>query len=224
MRPTGRGAVQADRAPAAVRDSNAQTALWRKLDYFATPPWAARACAEIILDLDPQAASVWEPACGAGHMADALRGYFAEVIASDVHDFGYGGVFDFLRDPLPRSVRPDWIFTNPPFRLARRFTELALERAARGVAILNRLQWIEAANRYSLFAKAPHKLTLIAPFCERVPMRLGGWYPNATTATAYALFVWMKGSRPKALRLIPPGTKTRLWRESDPVRWGAKGA
>ena len=72
-RPEGAGAVMAGRAPAAVEGDEALTALHRQLDYFPTPPWAARAGAELIRFVDPEARTIWEPACGDGHMAAVLR-------------------------------------------------------------------------------------------------------------------------------------------------------
>jgi hypothetical protein len=53
--------------------------------------------------------SVWEPACGEGHMAAAIAEFARQpVIASDVYGYGYGVArVDFLFDPP--LVRPDWI-------------------------------------------------------------------------------------------------------------------
>ena len=54
------------------------------LDFFPTPPWAARAGGELIQRLDPGAWNCWEPACGQGHMAHGLLDYFeAGVFSSD---------------------------------------------------------------------------------------------------------------------------------------------
>jgi hypothetical protein len=49
--------------------------------------------------------------------------------------------------------------------------------------------WLEGAERYhKLFADRPP--TIVAQFCERVPMVKGRWDPDASTATSYAWFVW----------------------------------
>jgi hypothetical protein len=69
------------------------------LDYSPTPPWATRALIERVFPIlgVRDFASVWEPACGEGHMAEVLREFFAEVTATDVFDYGYGDVvYDFL--------------------------------------------------------------------------------------------------------------------------------
>ena len=104
---SGSTAVMARRSPAEVAGDTAQEALYRRLDFFPTPPWAARAGADLLARLDPEARTLWEPACGAGHMAAALAERFG-VFASDVHDFGYGERVDFLgadADPWGGGVR-----------------------------------------------------------------------------------------------------------------------
>jgi hypothetical protein len=73
------------------------------LDFFCTPPWATRALFRHVLPaIGVEAAvSVWEPACGEGHMA-ALIEEFARgpVVASDIFGgYGYGlAPIDFLNE------------------------------------------------------------------------------------------------------------------------------
>lgn len=202
------------------------------LDYFPTPPWAARAGGELIKRFDPTARWCWEPACGEGHMAHGLSDYFAAVAASDVHDYGFGAVVDFLSPgklPIP-GRRPDWIITNPPFNRAREFILRGLEIADRGVAVLCRIQFLEPAEpkakRHSLlFGQNP--VRVVAPFAERVPMVKGRWDPDASSATAYAWFIWAAPGAAWAAELpdapilvpVPPGSKTRLSRPSDLERF-----
>lgn len=215
------------------------------LDYFPTPPWAARAGGELIRRLDPAARRCWEPACGEGHMAAGLADYFDELVATDVFDYGFGGVLDFLGEEASaeRWRGFDWIVTNPPFVAGADFVRLALQRARRGVGILARAAFLESAERFPLFAQA-HVSTdptaaaafaLYAPFAERVPMVKGRWDPDAASATAYAWFFWLKRPfRAAALpigvaaaqdagaslvQVIPPGTKARLSRSSDLARF-----
>jgi hypothetical protein len=148
------------------------------LDYFPTPPWATRALFRHVLPaLGIDAiASVWEPACGEGHMAAVItelaRG---PVVASDIYSYGYGTApVDFLHDAPITS--PKWIITNPPFSTACEFTLRALDLAGEGVAMLVRTQWIEGVGRYEkLFRDRPP--VLYAPFVERVPMARGDGTP-----------------------------------------------
>lgn len=192
----------AGRAPGEVARDDAQQALYRQLDYFPTPPWAARAGGELVRHLDPEALTIWEPACGEGHMAAALAESFL-VFATDIHPFGYGEPYDFLGDSLEpiadflddavdRGEVVDWIVTNPPFRTAGDFIRLGLRRARRGVAMLLRVQFLEGVGRYRLLHGA-EPLTACAVFAERVPMTLGRWDPAQASATCYAWFLWRKG-------------------------------
>jgi len=89
---------------------------------------------KVILDKNFPYHSVWEPACGEGHMAKVLKEYFGRLDASDIFPFGYGEVMDFL---APQAVRDTaWIITNPPFRLVERFALKALSagKYRRGLA------------------------------------------------------------------------------------------
>lgn len=217
-RPEGAGAVMASRANGEVETDDALQALYRKLEYFPTPPWAARAGAELIRFVDPEARTVREPACGEGHMAAALGEYFETVHSSDIHPFGYGDVADFL-DEAEDGPEADWIATNPPFPTAAQFLRLGLRRARRGVALLLRLQFLEGVGRHRLLHGA-EPLTVAGVFAERVPMTLGRWDPEASTATGYAWFLFMKGASPRPLIGIPPGTKARLTRPDDARRFG----
>lgn len=176
-------------------------------DFFPTPPWATRALCEYALggwELDRM--TVWEPACGQGHMARPLAEYFAGVHASDVQNFGFGDVEDFLL-PFPR-VASHWIITNPPFRLAEQFAAKAIEAATFGVALLVRSTFLEGVGRHErLFsAHPPHS---IHQFVERVPMHKGRLDKDGSTATAYSWIVWRRGwptigeSRPTEFCWIP---------------------
>ena len=208
-----------------------------ELDYFPTPPWATRAFLPLLRELDPaiERRTIWEPACGQGHMAVVLAELGARVFASDIEPrawsplardiFEAGGqgaisCQDFL-DPALEAFVADWIITNPPFNLAVEFVETALVRAKIGVAVLCRSNWVEGADRYRrLFDVCPP--SWIYQYVERVPMVKGRWDPTASTATPYAWFVW----RPAAprfgtdFRWIPPGQRSRHHRPEDPAIFG----
>lgn len=193
-------------------------------DYYATPPWATRAlCVDVLGIGERQAWSVWEPACGAGHMAVPLAEYFGQVLASDLYDRGFGLTgpeWDFLR-PLPEAEAApcghDWIITNPPYgELPQKFVERAFELAPRvGIAVFVQLRWLETIQRgRELFLpRPPH---VIGIFCDRVPLVRGGWDPDASTATAYCWVVWrLDGAAPRPPVWIPPGAPQRHSRLSD---------
>ena len=208
-------------------------------DYFPTPPWATRAVLPILRRIDPDIGLrvIWEPAAGQGHMAVPLAESGAVVVASDIEVRPWaaaardallqtGGALvpvplDFLK-ARDITVAADWVITNPPFNRAAKFVARGLEVAHRGVAVLVRTAWAEGAGRYeSLFRDRPP--TLIAQYVERVPMTVGRWDPAATTATAYAWFIWDQLSPFGATQLcwIPPGQKAALHRADDVFRFDA---
>lgn len=197
------------------------------LDYFPTPPWATRALCETVLPrfCSPHSSTVWEPACGEGHMAEVLAEYFRQVAASDIHDYGYGDVADFL-GAIDADCGADWIITNPPFGdAAEAFVLRALDLATVGVAMFVRLQWLESVGRYErIFSLYPP--ALIAQFAERVPLHKGRWEPDGTTATAYLWIVWLRRKNAPASALteffwIPPGQREALTRPDDAMRFTA---
>jgi hypothetical protein len=191
------------------------------LDYFPTPPFATRALCEFlkgeIFDLGNLVC--WEPACGEGHMVRPLREYFAEVIASDAHCYRDDHeIFDFTLARFERrgDDRPDFIVTNPPFKLALDFIDNALQVARVGVAMLVRGAFLESENRYErLWSKRPPSYVL--QFSDRVMMlegrlvRRGGEDPQTgrkvTSATSYCWLVWLLPSLHHSdtrLRWLPP--------------------
>lgn len=197
------------------------------LDFFPTPPWATRALCEHVIDI--RGKSVWEPACGEGYMANALKEYARRVDASDVHDYSYHTeplaqqrVIDFLwlgnLAPHQEVLGVDWVITNPPFRLAQQFVERGLQVARIGVAVLVRSVFIESIGRYESLFK-PRPPSIMAQFVERVPMVKGRVDPTASTATSYCWLVWYREPIPGGTQLewIPP-CRSKLERASDYAR------
>ncbi len=193
------------------------------LDYFPTPPWATRALCEHLLGPEwfLKDKSVWEPACGEGHMARVLWEYFSDVHSSDIFDYGHGAIYDFttglqcMTFSEPPVTNPDWIITNPPFKTAPDFIRLALLEAKIGVAMLVRTQFLEGQTRYhELFSKFPP--ISIGQFTERVPMHKGKLTATGSTATAYCWLVWHihRGRSAPQFRWIPPCRK-QLERPED---------
>jgi hypothetical protein len=212
------------------------------LDYFPTPPWATRALFEHAMphlgfywrDKKPQLVgggsagfgSVWEPACGEGHMLKVIEEYTDRADGSDIHDYGGMGadsVIDFLNAHDLDHIKYDWIITNPPFaeKATERFILRALDLASVGIAMFVRSQWIiEGVGRYErIFRDRPP--TLIAFFSERVPLHKGRWEPDGATATAYCWLVWVMDRLPMAPFWIPPGCRKALSRPDDRAKFAA---
>lgn len=95
-------------------------------EFYPTPPEATRA----LLSVESFDGTIWEPACGEGHIAKVLAATGHEVVSTDLVDYGFGeGGRDFLaeRTPLARHI-----VTNPPYGrgLADAFAKHALELVA----------------------------------------------------------------------------------------------
>ncbi|MFT0861680.1 hypothetical protein [Ancylobacter sp. G4_0304] len=190
------------------------------LDFFPTPPWATRAFVRYVAGPELGAIGdpsevIWEPACGEGHMASVLRESYPYVIASDIHPYGYGHVWDFLS--WDDDLAATWIFTNPPFNVAAAFARKAIAITSRGCALLVRPSWLHTIERYELFREHPPHL--FAYYVERVPMHRGRWEPEGSTATDYLWVCWVHGADPRAPMWIPPGQRKLLTRPEDIHRW-----
>lgn len=179
------------------------------LDDFPTPPWATRALIEHVIGPENTCdATCWEPACGRGFMVEPLKEYFTKVEATDIFDYGYAPVRDFLSGPIAANS-VDWVITNPPFKSAEKFVQRARIVARSGVAMLTRTVFIESIGRFQrLFSTTPP--TIVAQFTERVPMIKGRVDPKASTATGYAWLVWIKSDIDTSTRLhwVPPCRKS----------------
>lgn len=195
---------------------------WKLLDFFATPPWAGRAGLEHARQLWPDAKVMREPACGAMHIARPAEDYFEHVMPSDVHAHSHNTpIRDWLDDAAwPAEPDCDIVFTNPPFAIADQFVLKGLQRARLGVALLLRIAFLEGGERHAILAGGQATLTQVVTFSERVPMTLGMWDPEASSAAAYAWFFWSKAHAPLPPAWFGPGTRDRLWRRDDPAHFG----
>jgi hypothetical protein len=210
------------------------------LDDFPTPPWATRALIEHVLipisggligRRHLRTRRCWEPCANRGFMFLPLTEYFQSVTASDIHDYGMGyPQHDFLMPYLPGKMphgTPDWIITNPPFRLALDIIVRGIEIAEHGVAVLVRSSFEEGIDRYEkLFRQFPP--TVMGVFTERVIMHKGvlrdpsklyldektGEMKRPSTATSYKWMVWIEGMAPRPQIWIPP-CRRQLERPGD---------
>lgn len=199
-------------------------------DYFPTPPWATRALCEHVLPAagfpSMRLGIAWEPACGEGHIAEPLAEYADKVIATDVFDYGYGSIQDFLEVGIG-PPKCDWLVTNPPFGdraiefVLRSLSMLDHGVISTGVAMFFRSQWaVEGVERYEeIFRDRPP--TLCAFFVERVNLCKGRWDPEGSTATAYCWLVWVKDAKPLPTFWIPPGCRQALTHPDDAARFTA---
>jgi hypothetical protein len=126
-------------------------------EFYPTP---AEAVTAVLPYLDDFPREVWEPACGEGDISKVLEADGFDVFSSDLWDRGYGVTgIDFLSVQNIDIGTP--IITNPPFSLAARFIEHAIN--VEFCAYLLKATFWNAARRLPLFnARLPsaiHPLT-----------------------------------------------------------------
>jgi len=158
----------------------------RGQDLYETP-----ACAvEALIQVENIPHLVWEPACGPGSIVKVLRSHGHVVIGSDLlryedptHFYGR----DFFAQPLPKNVEA--IVTNPPYQLAADFVRHAIGLCPY-VAMLLRLAFLESEGRSDILDDRPP--AKIHVFKKRLPMmhRAGWTGKKASSAIAFAWFVW----------------------------------
>lgn len=154
-------------------------------DYYATDPRAVTPLLDII---DLTGKTVWEPACGGGHMAIELERNGVTVIATDLYDRGHGqGGVDFL---AAQSLAAPYIVTNPPYKYAQEFVEHSIELGADKIAMFLKLTFLEGQKRRKLFNKYPPKT--VAVFTKRVTCAINGIDFTQSSAACYAWFIWEK--------------------------------
>lgn len=166
-----------------------------KDDYYATDPKAV----ELLLENETFNHSIWECACGEGHIAKVLESNGYHVISTDLIDRGYGtGGIDFLTQTENWGGNCSDIVTNPPYKLALEFAQHALEIVEEGnkVAMFLKLTFLEGQKRKQFFLKYPPKRIYV--FSKRITCAMNGEFENyPSSAIAYAWFVWEKGYKGK---------------------------
>lgn len=161
-------------------------------DYYATEPRAV----DMLCNLEKFNPSIWEPACGEGHISKALINNGYDVVSTDLIDRGYGGSpLDFLSCSTPWKGD---IITNPPYKFAKEFVYKALSLINNGskVAMFLKIQFMEGKGRKSLFQEHPPKTIYISS--SRLNCGKNGDFEglriSGGSAIAYAWWVWEKGN------------------------------
>ena len=143
--------------------------------------------------------TIWECSCGDGQISKQLmkRGY--NVISTDLNDYGFGvtGV-DFLKT-TKQDI--DCIITNPPYRLAEKFINHALQQSPIVIMLL-RLTFLEGQQRSrGLWKNTPLHRVFI---CGRRPSMYKTDHVGEKSGgfVAYAWFVWKRGSTDRKIEWI----------------------
>tara|TARA_R110002167_G_scaffold28830_2_gene96442 strand:+ start:193 stop:798 length:606 start_codon:yes stop_codon:yes gene_type:complete len=162
-----------------------------KDDYYATHPDDVGVFLDkLAKDGEVLSDSIWEPACGQGHISEVLidRGY--NVLSSDLVNRGYGNVGDFL-DQNDELWQGD-IITNPPFKIAKEFIEksMSILRDGNKLILLLPLRYLETKIRYALFQELMPKYCYV--YSYRIDIGKSGEF-HGGNAVAYCWYVWEQG-------------------------------
>lgn len=165
----------------------------RKLDFYPTPPDVTHALMQF---LNLPKTTVWECACGEGHMAEVITGYGHNVVATDIRETGYGqGGRDFLQE---RDLLAPVIITNPPFQESESFIRHANSLGAEVVAMLLKSQYWHAAKRARLFTEHPPAWVL--PLTWRPDFLFGEKGGGPTMDVLWT--VWIRGQTDTRYRVL----------------------
>ena len=167
-----------------------------KDDFYATPPESTVA----ILKEVALKGSIWEPACGQGHMSEVIKEFYpdSKVYSTDLVDRGYAeDIVNFLDYD---GEKFDNIITNPPFKLTLEFIEHSLQQTVEDgfVIMLLRLNFFETKARKPFFERHMPKYAFVHH--KRVSFTEDG----KRDSVAYMHCVWQKGYYPDhtELRII----------------------
>ena len=160
-------------------------------DYYATEPKAV----ELLLAEETFAPTIWECACGEGHLSKAIEKAGYSVISTDLvyRGFGYPVPVDFLSDKAEGCFAGD-IITNPPYKYALEFVEQAIRvvKPHHKVAMFLKLTFLEGQKRKDFFISNPPK-TIYISSSRLICARNGEFEKYGSSAVAYAWYVWEKG-------------------------------
>ena len=158
------------------------------LDFYATDKRAI----EELLNREKFKTTVYEPACGQGHIGKVLKEHGYEVKATDICYRGYGEEKEVDFFTVKENTLD--IVTNPPYFCADKFIKHALEISKSGtkIAMLFRLAFLEGQKRYELFKKYPPKRVYV--FSKRLNCAKNAEFEKYKSgAIAFSWFVWEVG-------------------------------
>ena len=156
-------------------------------DYYATDPIAIDLLInECGVKFDK---TVWECACGEGHLSKRLEELGCTVYSTDLIDRGFGiGGIDFLQ--TTDTVDMD-IVTNPPYKYAREFIEHAMEITSPGnkIFMFLKVTFLEGKARKAMFKKYPPKCVYVSS--SRILCAKNGDFERAKADGGSAMaFAW----------------------------------
>ncbi len=166
-------------------------------DYYSTPSFVT----EALLEREEFNGNIWEPCCGEGSISECLKAHKLDVYSSDIKDWGYGEVADFLD-----TVRDcDHIITNPKYldNFHLYSAAHAIHIARKKVAFLLPITFCESPRRSRFLNDSPLKAVYV--FAYRVWTLRKGYTGTPASRKCFAWFVWERG-----------------WKKEPVIRWLTK--
>jgi hypothetical protein len=180
--------------------SSAHTDSLREVDdYYATDPVAAEFLCEIEYSVLHFSKTVWECACGEGHLSRVFEKEGLNVVSTDLVDRNYGvtGVdFFSTTKEFVEENKIDVIVTNPPFSKALEFVKHAhsIIPVYGYVMMFLRLQFMEGQKRREFFDMYPPVRIWVSS--KRITCAKNADFEymrkNGGSAMCFAWFVWNK--------------------------------
>jgi hypothetical protein len=176
------------RGPLRKRESS----LWAREanDWYVEPEW----CSLRLFQEEKFSGSVYDPAAGRGTIVISALKSGLVGIGSDLVDRGWDSTLT-PHNFLNSEHRRDNIVCNPPFGIAEKFLDRALDLARNKVALLLPANWVQGDKRSRMLAATPlRRVWFITPRPSMPPghvLEAGGKPGNGTTD--YAWFVWLRG-------------------------------
>lgn len=156
--------------------------LRNKDDFYPTPDYVT----EALLKNQVFYGTIWECACGAGHMSEVLKKAGYHVVSTDLVRRGYYDQSPRNVDFLLEQTKMDNIVTNPPFNLSFEFMEQGIRLAEKCLALLLPVRYLTGIRRARFYKEHPPSKIIVIP--NKVDfMGLGN------PAMEFAWFVWEKG-------------------------------
>jgi len=183
--------VKKDTTYPLIGASNHTEKIRDKNDYYATNPEDVQIFLNKLSDDRIRLnRSIWEPACGAGHISRVLEKNGFLVQSTDLIDRGYGDKLNYLTCPIKK-----WggdIITNPPFKLSSEFIEksISILNDKSKLLLLLPIRYLETKIRYYLFKRFMPKYIYV--YSYRIKIGKAGNFAG-DNAVAYCWLIWEKG-------------------------------
>lgn len=160
-------------------------------EFYPTPPEATRA----LLSVESFDGSIWEPACGQGHISKVLVDAGYDVVSTDLVKYGYGEANrDFLAETRPLAKH---IVTNPPYGrgLADAFAKHAIKLTTETggtVAMLMNVKGLCHPLRHNFYVSQPPAVIYALDECICWPYGNPSCGTNGISKQRYIWIVWKR--------------------------------